>query len=43
MIQGWVSEDGDDLTWFVSFFWDFEDRQVYLDIDYKDLTIWPID
>jgi hypothetical protein len=20
MIQAWVSEDGDDLTWFVSFF-----------------------
>jgi len=43
MVQGWESEDGDGLAWCVSYFWEFGDRKVYLDVDYGDLTISPLD
>ena len=43
MVTSWESEDGDGLTWCVSFFWEFGDRQVFLDVDYGDLSISPLD
>lgn len=39
MVQTWESEDGDSLTWCVSFFWEIDGRQVYLDIDYSEISI----
>ena len=39
MVQTWKSEDGDSLTWCVSFSWEIDGREVYLDIDYTDISI----
>lgn len=39
MVASWESEDGDGLTWCVSFYWDTNENEIYLDVDYDSLTI----
>jgi hypothetical protein len=38
MVASWESEDSDSLTWCVSFYWDTDEDEVYLDIDYDSLS-----